>query len=191
VIPGKDGSTTVIAERFSVGSGFHVDMKGNVRDRSNVYYGSILVARIENDGTLSWLKNLPKSQTKNIYGASRSLIKDFVLGEMGFTVLNKHSDPIFVFLDNVNNLELPDTEVPDNHRDGLGGFLTGYRINRSSGEVQKMSFLDLRDFQGMVLKSFARDRVYQLSENEFAVEFNTTEEGPVKKSVMVKVLLNK
>jgi len=54
-----------------------------------------------------------------------------------------------------------------------------------------MSFLDLRDFQGMVLKSFARDRVYQLSENEFAVEFNTTEEGPAKKSVMVKVLLNK
>jgi len=191
VIPGNDGSTIVLAERLLVKKGFPLTVSEHSQVKSNLYYGSILAARMEADGTLSWMKKLPKNQMARFAGRPHSeFIKDKVVGDMGFATINRHSDPIIVFADNDKNLELPDNEVPSTHWDRFGGYLTAYRINRLSGDVEKMSLFALSNYEGMILNSYGIDRVYQLAENEFAVEFNTTLEGNKKKSVLVKVSLN-
>lgn len=191
VIPGNDGSTIVLAEKLVVKKGFDLAVSEHSSVKSDLFYGSILAARMEADGTLSWMKKLPKNQTTKVTGRpDAEFIRDQVIDDMGFATINRHSDPIIVFADNDNNLELPDNEAPSIHRGRFGGFLTAYRINRLSGDVEKMSLFALSNYEGMILKSYGIDRIFQLAENEFAVEFNTAVEETSRKSILVKVSLN-
>lgn len=140
------------------------------------YYQEILVARIDNEGELLWMNKLPKNQS----GAAQR-------GGMGFYTLPGDNVDYVLFLDNVKNIELPLDRYPKRHADGAGGFLTGFRLDRETGNVEKISILNTRNAKGIALYQFHTGRIVKISDTEFAVECYKKK----KEDVMIKVTMTR
>jgi hypothetical protein len=168
-----DGSVTMYGERYYVVSRYNPKTG---QTTYTYYYQEILVGRVTGDGELAWMNKLPKNQ---IGGSPR--------GGMGYYVMPGDKSDYVLFLDNVNNIELPLNKYPKAHKDGRGGFLTGFRIDNTTGEVEKVSLFDTKDAKGITLYQFNTGRIVQLSDTEFALE--CYKKG--KEDVMLKVTLEK
>jgi hypothetical protein len=187
VVLENNGSLTLYAEGLSVGNYINTSSTMGTGERSNIRYGDILVARIEPDSSLTRLNIIPKKQMASIQGAyDRRFLKETSFGELGFVLMNKHRNPYVIFVDNIKNFNLPENEAPQSHRNGFGGFLTGYKIDQQTGAMENITFFDLKNAKGKVLKQFSIEKVFQLSENEIAIEFAT---HVARQNVMVKVNL--
>jgi len=197
VIFGIDGSVSLIAEELSVGNstdwsyGINHGPIGGYKvsssEKSKIKYGDVLIAHIAPDSAQTRFSSIPKKQMASVRGeVDRNQLKRTTFMELGFAFINKQSSPYVIFIDNIKNFNLPDDEIPHEHRSGLGGFLTGYKINPKTGEMENIVFFDLKDAQGRILKQFSVSQVFQLSEDEIAIEFAS--EVP-KKNVMVKIKL--
>ena len=125
----EDGSIVITAEQHYVVE--HRDTKTG-RVTYTYYYNDILITKITADGELAWMQKLGKRQKG---GAGR--------GGMSFEYVFANNHHYMFFFDNVNNLELATDQVPKFHTDGVGGFLTAYKVNDESGKVSKVSILDL------------------------------------------------
>jgi len=75
-----------------------------------------------------------------------------------------------LYLDNINNLNLPLNEHPATYKSGQGGFLTAYKINDASGDVSKLSLFDLKDVKGIPVFQFTTSRIIQPSDKEIILE---------------------
>ncbi|HEY9046308.1 MAG TPA: hypothetical protein VIN08_10450, partial [Ohtaekwangia sp.] len=147
----EDGSTILVGEqRFIVSRTSYSTMNGVTTTRTTTYYycNDILVTKITPAGKLAWMKKLPKRQTG---GAG--------WGGMSYTYFRGAHEHYFLFLDNEKNKDLPITEVPAQHVDGAGGFLTAYKVNDAAGEVTKLSLLNTRDVKGMEVYQFSPSRI--------------------------------
>ncbi|PJC61316.1 MAG: hypothetical protein CO022_10495 [Flavobacteriales bacterium CG_4_9_14_0_2_um_filter_32_27] len=75
-----------------------------------------------------------------------------------------------MYLDNINNLNLPLNKYPATHASGQGGFLTAYKINDASGDVSKLSLFDLKDVKGIPVYQFTIGRIMQPNDKEIILE---------------------
>ncbi|MBL1280484.1 MAG: hypothetical protein COA33_009440 [Fluviicola sp.] len=168
----EDGSITLYGERYYVVS-HHNPKTGQTT--YTYYYQEILATHIDKENELLWMVKLPKNQRGS---AGR--------GGMGYYVLSQKNYHYVLFLDNVKNIELPLNKYPKTHQDGKGGFLTGFKIEKESGKVEKVSILDTRDAKGVALYQFNTGRIIETAEGEFAVECYKKK----KEDVMLKITLN-
>ena len=170
VIEQEDGTTIIIGEQYYI--------KTEQRGSSSVtyfYYADIVATKIDKDGNTLWMKKLPKTQ-KGARGK----------GGMGFKYASKGDNIYLMYLDNVKNLAMGVNDVPKIHMDGKGGFLTAYKIDNETGDIEKQSILDTRDMDGLNAYQFKTSRLLLANENELFLEVYI--KG--KKDVLVKIELN-
>jgi hypothetical protein len=167
-----DGSVILIGEQYHVKRGSATTATisppipgsyGSTRKSPPEYlYEDVLVAKINPNGKLSWMRKLPKRQVSNRPekgGMSIKYIQDKSNG--------KH---YIMYLDNVKNIDLDVNKIPKRHVDGKGGFLTSFKIDDETGNVSKENLFDLRDVKGTSVSQFNTNRVVSTSDNEFVVE---------------------
>jgi len=184
---GNNGSITLFAEALYIGTYTDYSTRRGPNEKSNIRLGNILVAHIEPDNSLSRFSKIPKRQVGETRGSiDRKYVEEFSYQELGCVVMNKHHNPYVLFIDNNKNINLPKSEVPQVHRSGLGGYLRGYKFDQQTGAFENMTFFDLKNAHGKILKQFSIIKVFQLSENEIAIEFAT---DVPKKNIFVKLNL--
>jgi hypothetical protein len=170
----NDGSMFIIGEQYFSVTTTTTDANGNTRTTTTYYYQDILVTKINKDGSLAWMKKLPKRQSGR---KSR--------GSMSFKLVEGESDLYFVYMDNIKNLMLGDIEEPESHRDGKGGFLTAYKVDYLSGDVKRISLLDSRNIKEMKMYQFTLSRISSVVLDEFVFEVYKKK----KEDVLIKVEL--
>lgn len=173
VIIENDGSIILTGEQSFVKS--HTSyMNGRTNTYHTYHCNDMLVAKIGPTGKLVWMKKLPKRQE----GTSG-------FGGMSYRYFISKDYHFFMFLDNEKNKELPLTEVPARHVDGIGGFLTAYQVNDKTGEVTKASLLDTRDVNGMEVFQFAPYRLIATDVNTLVFEAYKKK----KEDILVKIVV--
>ena len=175
LIVDEDGGVLLIGEQYYMVSHTSYSTNGRMSTYYTYHYNDMLITKINGAGNLAWMRKLPKRQ---IGGRGQ--------GGMSYEYLRVENDHYFLFLDNEKNLDLPLDEVPANHSDGKGGFLTSYKIKDTTGEVRKTSILDTRNVKGMEVYQFLTSRIVPLKANEFAFEVYKKR----KEDIFVKVVLN-
>ena len=167
----EDGSITIYGEKYYVVS--HTDPKTG-RTTYTYYYQEIIGAGIDKDGELLWMNKFPKNQ---IGGNGR--------GGMGYYLITTGTTDYLLFLDNVNNIQLPINKFPKAHKDGAGGYLTGFKVDRETGETEKVSLFDTRNAKGTELFQFNTGRIVKVNDKTFSVECYKKK----KEDVMVTIKL--
>ena len=109
-----DGSMIIVGEQYYVVVHTSTDANGNTHTSYTYHYDDILVTKINKDGSLAWMRKLPKRQHSKR-----------VTGSMSFKLVEGVDDLYFVYMDNIKNLGLGDVEVPERHVGGKGGFWVG------------------------------------------------------------------
>ncbi len=173
-IQSPDGSLTIVGQQYKLVVHTTTSSSGGTRTTYTYHYNDMLVTRIKADGTLAWMRRLPKNQ----YGARNP-------GGLSYKNINSQNHQYYLFLDNLKNLNLPIDQVPARHVDGAGGILTAYKINEETGEVSKVSILDMKNVNGTELFQFSTNRILQVSPTDFVVEAYKKN----KEDVMVKISL--
>lgn len=168
-----DGSIFFAAEKYYVV--VTTDSKTG-STRYDYYFEEMLAAKLDKNGELVYMKKLPKRQHSSSAGSGFGFggfigVSFLRNSELSYKLVQSKDHYYIMFLDNVKNLELDENKVPARHEQGKGGFLTAYQINKESGNVKKLSILDLRDTQGYELFQFSPKRIVELGNNEFGVEF--------------------
>lgn len=169
----EDGSIVIIGEQYFYITRTYTTQNGTTT-RTTYYYNDMLVTKINPDGKLAWMQKLGKRQS----GAAGQ-------GGMSFKYMQKNGSHYLLFLDNVKNLELPSNEVPKRHIDGMGGFMTAYKLDDKSGDISKLSLFDLRDVKGTEVFQFNTERILSTSDSEFVVEVYKKK----KEDILIKVVL--
>jgi hypothetical protein len=162
----KDNSFTFIGESY----------KSISTDQGKTLHSfkEIIVSRFDPKGELIWTTKLPKNQISNIKN-----------GGSGYTRIAMEEFEYYLVVDNAKNLNLTQSEVPAIHSDGAGGFLSGFKVNRETGEYTRFTIMDFRNVNGTALNRLILSKITYLSKSEFALEFNTKE----KQNVIIKVSL--
>jgi len=171
----KDGSIIIVGEQYYLIT--YQSYSGNTSHTEyESHYNDMLIAKIDANGKLAWMKKLPKRQKGGL-----------AQGGLSYKYINSNNNHYLVFLDNVKNLTLPTNKKPATHQDGAGGFLTAYKVSDASGEVSKVSLLDTKDFNDMKLEQFKVDRVLKTGEDQFVVEFYKNQ----KEDILIKANFSK
>ena len=169
-----DGSFVMAGEQYrsetstttsSYGTSFHV----------RYYYSDILALKINTDGTLAWMKKIPKRQRGN-----RGQ------GGMSYKYFNTKDSHYFVFLDHVDNFDLKIDQEPREVIDGRESNLTAIKINDSDGVLSRGTILNSTEVDDMKMHQFSTDRILKTSENSFMLEVYKKK----KEDIMIKVNLN-
>lgn len=178
-----DGSMMLVGEQYFMQqhqSGGGMAMGGGMSmGGSNTYYtyhyGDILATKIAADGSLSFMRKMPKIQVgKNGQGG------------MSFKYFFANNSHYFVYLDNVKNIDLPEGKTPAEHSDGKGGYLTAVRITDADGTLKKGSILNAREVDDFKIHQFSTNRIIKTGENSFMVEAYKKQ----KEDIMIKINLN-
>lgn len=178
LLTNEDGSVVIIGEQHYIITRTSTS-NGRTTTTYQYFYNDILITKINSDGSLAYMRKLPKRQ---LGGRGK--------GGMSFQHFYKENNHYLLFLDNVKNLDAPiDERLPGVHADGAGGYLTAYKVNDSTGDVKKISILNVRDVPQVSSKQlyqFSVNRILNLSDNEFVVEFYKKK----KEDVLVKFTIN-
>jgi hypothetical protein len=149
-----EGGTTVIGEQqYSVTTGMGSNRK------TYFYYTDVIALKFDKKGQLAWMKKLPKEQQG---GALK--------GGMSVAYVKGKSSHYVLFLDNVKNANLPLSKVPATHIDGKGGFLTAYKIDDATGDVEKHVLFDTKAVKGKEVFQFFTSRIFKAKEGTFFTE---------------------
>ncbi len=126
-----DGSMLIIGEEYYVVTNTYYN--GRTTYTSYTYfYNDILVLKADNNGKTIWCNKIPKQQSGK--------------GDIDLSY-HHHSyngEDFFLYLDNIKNIDLPLTENPYPHSNGLGGYLTCVKID-ASGKMTKRSIFDIKE----------------------------------------------
>jgi len=175
----KDGGLTLIGEQM-----YYVMTKKKYGYSYSYFYNDMLISKISPSGELSWMKKIPKRQfgkpkMGQIYDGSKTF-----QGGMSYSYFHTNGNHYLVYLDNVKNINLPLDKIPALHIDGMGGYLTAYKVNDATGDVSKGSILDTRKVKGrLAVHQFSNNRVVKTAEDEFIVEVYKKK----KEDVLIKV----
>lgn len=171
----KDGSVIFLAEQYYMKQ--HTTAGGpNMSSRTywTYHYNEILVAKLMPDGTMAWMKKIPKMQ----YGTQGR-------GSMSFNYFRNGTDNFLVFFDNPDNVDLPADEVPEVYSDRKKGYLTAVRIADADGAVSRGSVMNVKQADEYRLHQLSTDRMLKVNDNTMLME--AYKKG--KEDVMVKVTL--
>jgi hypothetical protein len=130
----SDGSFVMFGEQE------HVQINGNIYQ---FFYDNILAAKINNNGSLSWIKNIEKKQ-KGFGGKA----------DLSFIYLTKKDEHCLIYLDNIKNENINNYEQLSQHVSGKGGYITAVKISDLNGELEKKYLLNLRNVNNNELFDF-------------------------------------
>lgn len=172
VIFNKDGSMLLIGEQvFSVTRTSYTGTSGH-SSYTQFYFNDILVTKVNSAGELAWMRKLPKQQKSGT-----------AYGGLSYKYLSGAGAHYFLFLDNEKNRTLALDDVPEQHIDGQGGFLTYYKIDDETSKVTKSHLFDVRDVKGMEVFQFQPKRIVATKPNEAVVEVYKKK----KEDVLIKI----
>ncbi len=171
-----DGSILLIGEQFFIKA--HTYYSNGRRTTYYTYhYNDMLISKLNPDGSLAWMKVLPKMQRGTVGQ-----------GGMGFKYFSRNNNHYLLILDNFKNLELSEDKAPKLHMDGAGGYLTAYKVT-DDGTVSKFSILNVAEVPELkkgAVYQFGVNRIVNISDNEFVVEFYKKK----KEDVLIKFKIN-
>lgn len=159
-----DGSFLVVGEVNYTANEFWGPQMKNV-----THFGNIVVMKVGSDGNLSWSTKLPKNQAC----LSPSGLFDPNWGTMaslGISYMKGEKNHYILFVDNRKNAELPPNKPPAAHKGGFGGYLTAFKLDDATGNVDKHLVLDLTDIGGHKAYQFMPSRIFRAMENTFLLE---------------------
>lgn len=165
----EDGSIFILGERQYVRNEFY-----GPKQQTVYHFSNAVATKINPDGSIRWMKKLPKNQA-GIRGK----------GGMGVKYIRSKDGHYVLFLDNVKNANLTIAKAPVPHKDGAGGFLTAYKLDDATGEIEKHNILDVRDLQGVKLYQFNTTRIFNVSDTLFLLETYIKN----KRDMMIKIEL--
>lgn len=174
MVVNADGSIVFVGEQYFVVTHTTYSAQGGARTTYTYHYCDMLVSKIKADGSLAWMKKIPKNQS----GARGK-------GGMSYKYFNANNNHFIVFLDNVKNIDLPLDKAPERHSDGHGGYLTAVKISDTDGSLSKGSILNARDVEDFKIYQFSTNRIVKTSENSFMLEVYKKK----KEDIMIKVEL--
>jgi len=167
-----DGSALILGERQYVRS----EMVGP-QQQTVYHFSNIIAMKVDPNGELAWMKKLPKNQ-KGFKGT----------GQMSYKYMEGTNDYDYIaYLDNPKNIALGTSEVPKAHVDGMGGFLTTYKIDLQDGSLEKHTIFDMKDIKGIRAYQFSLSRIISAGNGVFLMEAYIKK----KKDMMVKFELKK
>ncbi len=154
VVLNADGSTIIVGEQQYM----RKEMKGT--QMSNIYYyGDMVATKFDASGKLQWMKKLPKTQI-GLQGKGGLSIK-YMKGQDASYIL---------YLDNPKNIDMQLSEVPAKHEDNKGGWLTAYKIDDATGNIEKHTVCDIRDIKGTEAFQFKTSRIFNAGDKTFLLE---------------------
>lgn len=153
-----DGSMIVVGEVDYIRNEMYGTQQKPVR-----HFGNMVVTKIDADGKLVWQKKLPKNQAT--LAASTNLIKG-----LGIYSVQGDDAQYILFADNRKNANLTMDKPAAAHKGGLGGYLTAYRVDNVTGEVEKHLIMDLTNIDGIKAYQFQVVRILKTSEGVFVLE---------------------
>ena len=168
----EDGSSIFIAEQWYMRN----EMVGT--STQNVWhYRHMIVMKVDANGKLVWLKKLPKNQA-GLTGQ----------GQMSFKYVPGNGCHYLLYIGNPKNADIQRDEVPAAHKDGMGGFLTAYKVDDETGKVEKHTILDMVKVDGNKMRAYQFNvkRIYEAEDKVFMLEIYI--KG--KKDNMIKMELN-
>lgn len=145
----ENGEAMIIGEQYFVIANTYTS-NGVSHTTYTYYYQDILVTKIEGDGTLKWMKKLPKRQVSAAPTA------------LGFKYIERNGNHYFFYMDNIKNVDLPEGKRPE-YYNGRGGVLTAYTISDDDGSVSKDFIADITKIKISGIKG--PKPVYQFSTN--------------------------
>ena len=155
IVTNADGSTIFLSEQH-----YSRRVRTGKTTTTYYYYNNMVITKIDSKGAIVWQKKVPKTQT----GKAGK-------GGMGFAYVKGKDSHYMLYLDNVKNANLPLSKIPAQHMDGRGGFLTAYKINDASGEVEKHTLFDVTNLGNKVKAyQFKTTRIFEVKDNVFMVE---------------------
>ena len=166
-----DGSTNIIGEQQYI----RKELVGT-STKIVYYYGDIVVTKFNNKGSIVYMKKLPKTQV----GFAGK-------GGMGIRYLKGNDANYVLYLDNIKNAGIKLEEVPVKHQDGKGGYLTAYKIDDATGNIEKHSVFDVTNIKGTEAFQFRTTRIFDVMDKVFMLEIYIKD----KKDNMVKMELSK
>jgi len=166
-----NGSAYFIGERQWTRKEFYGASQQYVTHLSNV-----VVIKVTSDGELAWMKKLAKNQA-GVNGA----------GQMGIAYMEGKDADYVAYIDNPKNIALDASGgVPVAHKDGLGGFLTTYKIDHNTGNLEKHTICDMKNIKGYRAYQFKPSRIIKAGSGIFLMEIYIKK----KQDTMVKFELN-
>lgn len=166
-----DGSTTVVGEQQYL----RTELVGTSQ-KQVFYYGDVVITKYDKKGKLQWMKKLPKTQV-GLEGKGMMSVK-YVKGKAFQYVL---------YMDHEKNAGLNfKTGAPEKYRDGRGGYLTAYKIDDVTGNVEKHTIADIKDIKGTEAFQFKASRIFDAADKTFLLEVYI--KG--KEDTLVKMVLN-
>ncbi len=172
----KDGSVILMSEQYYTKSHYTSNQNGGGSSYISYHFEDILVAKIEANGSLAWMKKLPKTQM-GLRGQ----------GGMSYRFFKGEGTHHFVFVDNERNKDLTPDEPPAIHSDGKGGFITRYTIDDKTGDVSKVYMVNLRDVKGVEVYQFWPGRTILYGFDTFI--FEAYKKG--KEDMLIKMQMKK
>ncbi len=142
------------------------------------HFGNMVVTKIDSAGNLVWQKKLPKNQAE----VAKSYL---VLSGLGMSYMQGKDAHYLMFVDNRKNATLKMDKPAEPHKGGFGGYLTAYKIDDATGEIEKHLILDLTDIDGVKAYQFTVTRIFKALDKTFLLEVYI--KG--KKDMMVKMEL--
>lgn len=164
------GNMILVAERAYVRNEFM-----GPKQQMVWHYSNVVMTKIDKNGDVVWMKKLPKNQA-----GTRGQ------GGMGIKYVAGTEHHYVMFLDNVKNAKLTVGRAPVPHKDGKGGYLTTYKVNDATGDVEKHNILNVLNIKGIEAFQFATSRIFDVDDTTFMLE--TYIKG--KKDAMIKMELN-
>ncbi len=152
----EDGSTIVVGEQQYIVTQ-STSMYGGQKNK--FYFGDVIATKFDKSGKLIWMKKLPKTQVG--YAGKGGLSIKYMKGKGASYIL---------YLDNVKNADISLDEVPKEHVDQRGGYLTAYKVDDNTGAVEKHSIFDINDIKGTEAFQFRTSRIFDAFDKVFMLE---------------------
>ncbi|MGB0886659.1 MAG: hypothetical protein ACPGSL_00940 [Vicingaceae bacterium] len=162
----SDGSIVLIGEQSFVTTHTYSTSEGKTRTVTTYHYDDVLITKINNDGSLAYMKKMAKRQVNEL---------------SSFELIEGKDDLYLVYLDDIKNLDLNLVDVP--YR--AGEFLTAYKINYETGETSKISLFDYRIVKKQKIYQFSLSRIITTADDEFVFEVYKKK----KEDLLIKVNL--
>lgn len=167
----KDGSALIIGEQQYLRNEFW-----GPKQQPVYHFSNVIAIKIDANGKLAWMKKLAKNQA-GLRGG----------GQMSIAYMGGETSDYIAYVDNPKNISLSEKDgIPEAHKDGLGGFLTTYKIDNATGNIEKHTLCDMNKIGSFKAYQFKVWRITKASDKSFLMEIYIKD----KKDTMVKFELN-
>ena len=139
------------------------------------HLGNMILTKIDAEGNLIWQKKLPKNQA-GVASAKQ-------VQSLGIFYDHGQEATYVLFTDNKKNANITVNDTPRAHKAGFGGYITAFKVDNKTGEVERHLILDLTNIGGIKAYQFQTKRILRADDGVFLLEIYI--KG--KKDTMVKM----